>query len=1117
MKHLKKFISRALAFTLCVAMLFGTVNASATPLKEDANWQTKHSTWTPKEADIDIPNTAGDLTNEQLQTAVLSSKDTPEVVTDEVITENNHVNRLWEQEPNDNTIIFQNKDGSKAAYFYSRPVKYTDANGEKHDKRNTLVNTVGNAKYVEDYGYVNAYNDIKTYYPKSIQPENGMVLETPDLTLELSPLSATEKRYVLSDGRELTPAEYEAQSAVMSSEKQKSASLTDTAQVRETVLQAGTVAAQKGQLQEVGIRAKDMVQYKEVFGSKTSVRYSSSFEGFKEDIILDENIGVNEFKFRLKTNGLSLVDTGDGNFCLINPLTGKSMAAVGDLIVTDSKLQHESNVQTKEIALGETSEQHETETVFSEVQYEHHYKAETVMPEQEYILTVIVDESYLNDPETVYPVYVDPTMTVMGSGDIEDVSLYSNINYTLGSTESQQIKVGYSSPTYGTGRALYDFPILNFNTDFIFLYGNQITSSRLYMYCLPYGSSMDDSKNLSLWKFYSQWSPSTAKWNNTSPYNYGCLIQTKGVTSGWTNFDISSITEMFKTDPDATMGFLDHGLMLKAESETSATWKKFASSEYTTTSYRPYIQITYNDSPSRCDEVQSGAVYHLRNYSGDYLDVYNANTGDNTPLIQYSFTGNSNQRFKITNVTGGEYEIEPQHTNGKVLSVNVSNQVIIEPDCNISRQRWYIFYRKGSYHFVNKQNNTKVMEVQYGTDYVTTTNSYDYCDWELVPTIDYPDTMTDQNTQDAIRAYKELYYQATYSYQRGEITLSEKNNTQEALETQMNVVRADYIITENNPQSDYAYAALGGTRTGTPQWPFTHDLVYNSSNPMTGLDVVVIQRVMTLYGYFDGEYGIFDADTNQAVFDWKRFSENQGTVDRYVFSSIFSSSNFAERTINLVSGILLYSARHAAVQLMCIPILTAIPEVTINVPGGFKGRADLVHDNGSGSGSYIWEIKPNNTKYYGPDGIGTKQLANYILQGNNSSSTISNQLLGLTFPKPVSAGYRIATFSFETPWGEILQVDPSPYLPTPQSGLILYKVVTREDAVNFVTEPSEVTIESYDFGFVPCSTINWGAIGITTVVCVVVIGGVICIAAAPATGGGSLAGFVPIGKLAGAY
>lgn len=230
------------------------------------------------------------------------------------------------------------------------------------------------------------------------------------------------------------------------------------------------------------------------------------------------------------------------------------------------------------------------------------------------------------------------------------------------------------------------------------------------------------------------------KWNNTSPYNYGCLIDSKSVTSGWTSFDISYVIDKFKTDPDYTMGFMDRGLMLKANSETSSTWKKFASSEYTSTSYRPYIQITYNDSPPVCAGVESGAVYFIKSYSGDYLDVYNGGTTDNTRLWQYSFNGSLAQQFQIINTYGGEYKLIPQNATNKVVSVNASNQVIIEEDCYMSRHRWYIFYRNGSYHFVNKQNNTKVMEATYDSDYVSTSNNYDYCDWELIETPDSQDT-----------------------------------------------------------------------------------------------------------------------------------------------------------------------------------------------------------------------------------------------------------------------------------------------------------------------------------------------------------------------------------------
>jgi hypothetical protein len=74
-----------------------------------------------------------------------------------------------------------------------------------------------------------------------------------------------------------------------------------------------------------------------VFGADTEIRYTPQFNGFKEDIILNEYTGVNEFTFKIKTNGLSLVKTEDGIYNLIDPLTGEVKAQLGDLVIYDSK------------------------------------------------------------------------------------------------------------------------------------------------------------------------------------------------------------------------------------------------------------------------------------------------------------------------------------------------------------------------------------------------------------------------------------------------------------------------------------------------------------------------------------------------------------------------------------------------------------------------------------------------------------------------------------------------------------------------------------------------------------------------------------------------------------
>lgn len=596
-----------------------------------------------------------------------------ELVTEESISANQHVVRLREQEESDKSIVFQNRDGTKTIYMFSKPVKYTDADGTIKDKSNNIIEVTDTIKS-EKYAYQNESNDIKTYFPKNLNDDSGILLEYTDIKIELSPIG-----YSIANISE------------------------------KTNFAAPVSTAQRSMDENEENRESSAAVYDNVFGEGSKLRYTPMFDGVKEDIILDRYNGINEFQFRVKTNGLQLVKNENCSISLVEPLTGKVKALIDPVYVYDS-------------FAGETELKHSTNNNTTTVQ--------EIETDNEYLLTIIVDEEFLKNDSTVYPVYVDPTMTVMGSGDIEDVSLYSSINYTLGTEESKINKIGYTSTYYGIGRALYDFPVLEFNTDFIFLYNTQIQSASLNLYYQSITGN-DTAHELSLYEFHSSWSESTVKWNNTNPGNYDNLIDSESIGggSGYKAFDISYVIDQFKTDPDYTMDFC--GLLLRANSETSGVWHKFTSSEGVS-GQQPYIQITYNDSPPECDQVESGAVYYLNSSSGEYLDVYNANTADNTRLLQYSFNENANQQFKITYVSGGEYEIAPQHIAGKVLSVNASNQVIIETDCNLSRQRWYIFYRNGSYHFVNKQNNTKVMEALYGDDYVYTSNNYDYCCWELI-------------------------------------------------------------------------------------------------------------------------------------------------------------------------------------------------------------------------------------------------------------------------------------------------------------------------------------------------------------------------------------------------
>ena len=71
----------------------------------------------------------GDLPLEKLKTAKLDESDLPSVMSLLFAQERGHVKRLEMQEPDDYTVMFQNRDGSKTMYIFSIPVKTQNANG----------------------------------------------------------------------------------------------------------------------------------------------------------------------------------------------------------------------------------------------------------------------------------------------------------------------------------------------------------------------------------------------------------------------------------------------------------------------------------------------------------------------------------------------------------------------------------------------------------------------------------------------------------------------------------------------------------------------------------------------------------------------------------------------------------------------------------------------------------------------------------------------------------------------------------------------------------------------------------------------------------------------------
>lgn len=450
---------------------------------------------------------------------ILSADDVPECLDFVAIANNEHTARLYDKETALDTVIFTNKDGSETIYMFDENVKYLDENGKVADKSNKLYSNIESRAFSSDYLYVNKDNDINTYFPKSLKTDVGVSVEAQGQVLEMYPISNMVSEVIVDD---------------------------------------------------------DLygVYYDDVFGEFTGIRYKPSFSGYKEDIVLERNVG-NMFGFILETGDLQAVlengviyirDENDENFGIISPIY------VYDSFTGDPSLDEGRHFT-----------------------YDNKFEL-TQISDGKYELIVIVDEEFLNDPTTVYPVIVDPSLYTYSTNDntgksILDTPIYNGSGAAGKSAGYNQLAViGYVDSSYGTGRLLMRFPGL-MNQPFM-KKNYEIKSALLTMNECSGGSS---NAQISVYNYTSStsWDESTAY--SSSVYNgldsnrldFWMFSYPNGVTR---SFDITSAVKDWQLDN--TKGA--NGIIFKNTS--SETEPSMAKTFYTSEgANKPCLIVTYSE------------------------------------------------------------------------------------------------------------------------------------------------------------------------------------------------------------------------------------------------------------------------------------------------------------------------------------------------------------------------------------------------------------------------------------------------------------------------------------------------------------------------------------------
>ena len=447
------------------------------------------------------------------------------------------------------------------------------------------------------------------------------------------------------------------------------------------------------------------ILYSNFFGRGIHLQYTPMLSGVKEDVIITKYTGVNSFSFLLETGGLYLLDA-DGRYYLAESATAKAAFYLGEVLVYDAIGRPDMGTMV----------------------------VETITPGQRYKLTISANEAFLTDPETLYPVTVDPTLTVSdnthGAGAIEDAPVFSGKpNKNFGSYVYNTI--GYHSADYGTAMTVVRLAGLLSDDIYESLSESNIENVTFYM---KDGGSSSATVNIHAVTGSATWTESNVTYSNLGAYSTAIYATDTMGGGGWGEFNITYLVRLWKN------GTLNpqRGFVMAISDST----KKIGalSSEYSNTDYRPYVVVTYTLPPGIEIAVDEGNEIQLNtNMTGTITwtssDESLATVSSNG-LVEGIRAGKvtitascSNHEFSTytvyVTVPDGVYYFKNQSSNlclqGTVGRLHINSQKTSQ-DTRLN-QLWKITYlQNGQYVIRPMQNLSKALTVDSG-GYVTVANA----------------------------------------------------------------------------------------------------------------------------------------------------------------------------------------------------------------------------------------------------------------------------------------------------------------------------------------------------------------------------------------------------------
>lgn len=570
----------------------------------------------------------------------------------------------------ENVRQYQTDDGSYIAATYAGPVNYFK-DGQWVEIDNTLIS--GNDSSLGEV-YQNTSNSFKATFSKSSNSIGFAKIEKDNYSITWSLDSDKNSEIDSSDAEVIN---YNQVAGLSDNEK----------------------------IMDVG-KSSSAILYKSVF-SDIDLKYTVSPEKIKEDIILNKPSDINSFIFNISSFGLKARINADKTISFINTdRPDEVIFCIPAPYMTDSS---ENQELSRKLIMDLTE---------TDVGYK---------------LVITPDPNWVNAPERVFPIYIDPTIS---SSQVQSniVDTYVHSGDTAGEHALETLLVvGTKSGQLCRSLIKTTIPTLP---------GVTVSDARLN---LSITSGTSTWQNLDVYRINSTWSSSTMTWaiqNSISKTLVKSNVQATSYSNSPSTLRYSC--DITGTIQDVYEGSLtNYGFMVKYNNESIADYNRFYSSDYSTSTVRPTLVVTYTY--AQTSGITNNGVYYIKNKnSGKYMDVSGAGTDNGTDVIQWHYTGATNQQWKAIYMSNGTYKLMAMNTTDKYLEVeadNNNNGTILDIyGGDFTEQYWYIMKTPGasSYRILSKCSSyTKGATVEGASSadgatifqYTYTTSEDDNDDW----------------------------------------------------------------------------------------------------------------------------------------------------------------------------------------------------------------------------------------------------------------------------------------------------------------------------------------------------------------------------------------------------